>query len=381
MNDSFSMFGLTLEQTQVLFSLQKLIILQDIETNTPSHFDKRKQRNENINNGINRFLKKVIGDNDVQIMASEDTVMSELNEVIIAKRKWLAKWEDGISEYLKGLNGGIRVELLSSIDEIEQLFNKLDQSSDNTIWKYLILFECCIFAPYYPKDKQDPEYNTLKKCELYDNVDLLKKICVKLNVDSKYVSQFKQDYDKSIKRLSGYWTKVLVSSSVGVAAALASIVLFQPYTLFAAPGLTGAAAVTSGLATLGGGAIAAGGFGMAGGMAVVLGGGALLGVGAGSSAGAMIAKMSADSVLTESAKMEVILKDIVLAIQKDTKYFQKILIKISEQEQHLKEQVFELQIEGEKNKKKIKELDKKLEYLEKLMFGSRAYSCMDRASA
>lgn len=86
--------------------------------------------------------------------------------------------------------------------------------------------------------------------------------------------------------------------------------------------MSGAAAISAGLAALGGGAVAAGGFGMAGGIAVLVGGGSLLGATAGTAVGASIASLGSNAVLSEAAKLQVVLKEIVLAIQKDTSYFQ-----------------------------------------------------------
>lgn len=378
MDNSFSIFGLTLEQTKVLFSLQKQIVVDDIVNKTPANYQNRMGRNESRNNVVNDVLKSFnLGKKRVQPFKSSDDLSSELDNVISTKHNWARIWEENVKKYLRGVNQGSEINLYSSMNEIKYEINRLNESIENTFWKYLILLECCTFSPYLPKDKQQSDYNNLKKCEFYDNTDSLVYFSEILGVDSKYVELFRTDHDKAIKRLSGFWKKMAISTGIGISAALASVILFQPYVLFAAPGLSGAAAVTSGLATLGGGAIAAGGFGMAGGMAVVIGGGTLLGVGAGSSAGLMIAKMSTGAVLSESAKMEVILKDIVLGAQKDIRYFQEILIKITQQEQQLREEIIRLQIEGAKYKKEIEELEKKLDYLEKLVVGSRTYSCVE----
>ncbi len=54
--------------------------------------------------------------------------------------------------------------------------------------------------------------------------------------------------------------------------------------------------------------------------------------------------------------------------------FQEILIKITKQEQQLREEIIRLQVDGIKNKRMIAELEKELDYLEKLVVGSRSYS-------
>lgn len=374
MDNSFSMFGLTLEQTKVLFSLQKQILVDDIENKTPAHYKRHIDLNDDLNRGINEILKTIRIGKRFYPFSTADKLTQEFFNVVEVKSKWTDNWEDTVTEYMKGIDQESELSLLSSMDEIKHLIKRLDAKTSNPLWKYLILLECCTFTPYIPKDKTSSDYEVLKKCVYYENDDLLIHICEVLGIESEFVALFKKSYDKAFKRLSGYWKTMAISTGIGVAAALASVIVFQPYVLFAAPGLTGAAAVTSGLATLGGGAVAAGGLGMAGGMAVVIGGGTLLGAGAGSSAGNMITKMSAGAVLCESAKMEVILKDIVLGVQKDTHYFQEILIRVTEQMQQLRKKIIYLQVKGAEYEKRIEELEKKIEFLEKLIVGSKAYS-------
>ena len=69
-----------------------------------------------------------------------------------------------------------------------------------------------------------------------------------------------------------------------------------------------------------------------------------------------------------------ILKDIVLGVQKDTHYFQEILIRVTEQMQQLRKKIIYLQVKGAEYEKRIEELEKKIEFLEKLIVGSKAYS-------
>ena len=190
--------------------------------------------------------------------------------------------------------------------------------------------------------------------------------------DKKYIKVFENSHKSAVKKLSGYWTKVAMGAGIGIIVLLIAIVTFQYEIIafFAANGLSGAAAISAGLAALGGGAVAAGGFGMAGGIAVLVGGGSLLGATAGTAVGASIASLGSNAVLSEAAKLQVVLKEIVLAIQKDTSYFQQILLNINQQVSQLKSEVIKLKTANEKNKKKIKNLEESIKILEKLVKGA-----------
>jgi septal ring factor EnvC (AmiA/AmiB activator) len=71
--------------------------------------------------------------------------------------------------------------------------------------------------------------------------------------------------------------------------------------------------------------------------------------------------------------MSVILKDIILGVENDTYSFQEILIEVTKREQELKAEIIKLQTEKEKNKQRIKDLDKQVQLLEELLYGSRSY--------
>lgn len=115
---------------------------------------------------------------------------------------------------------------------------------------------------------------------------------------------------------------------------------------------------------LGGGAIAAGGFGITGGIVVLVGGALLFGGGAGAGIGTLAASSSA-IVLTELAKMEVVLKEIILGIQRDTQMMQEIIMSMNDNLNEMRKEVIILKMENEKNKNKIKNLEESIEYLKK----------------
>ena len=95
-------------------------------------------------------------------------------------------------------------------------------------------------------------------------------------------------------------------------------------TLFVTEGLAGAAAIASGLAALGGGSLAAGGLGMGAGIAVIVGGGTVLGgsIGAGT---ASILAISPDFAISQAAKLEVVMREILLVSKKDIRIAQEFI--------------------------------------------------------
>lgn len=335
MENTYSIFGLTIEQTQVLFSLQRLITSGDCAYT--------------LANGGGVFTKSNAGEN---------------------KQIWLKKWDKSIADYLKEV-GGVKLYPLCTESAIQELISLIDSKNETKIWKYMILLECVLYTPYYPLNEGKDAYKQFKGLSLAKDKrkEVLYSICSLLSINTKYIQLFENAYSKSIKSLSGYWTKIAMAAGVGMILILVAIVTFQYQIIafFAAKGLSGAAAISAGLAALGGGAVSAGGLGMSGGIAVLIGGGSLFGISAGVAAGIGVASLGANAVLSEAAKMQVVLKEIVLAIQKDTKYFQEILLNIEKQNYKLRQELLKLRAEAKQDKKRIKNLEKSIEYLEKLI--------------
>lgn len=340
MKDFISEFGLTFKQTCLLFCLERQIVMYDIVSSK-------------ANDKLDEAAKK---------------------------QEWLDAWDVNINNFLNNLGeeNNILVDItkFDSKKLLEQILNK-ETSSAVKAWRYLILLECTLFTPYYPleKPKETDKENFIEKLKkLFDGLSLnderqklsLIKIAELLNIDFKYIDIFRKRHQEALRSLSGFWKKVLLAGRVGMLTAVTIVLLFiNPIAgLFAAPGLFGAAAFNAGMAALGGGAIAAGGFGIAGGISVLIGGALLLGGSTGAGIGTLIAAPSA-IVLSELAKMEVVLKEIILGVQHDTKMMQEIITNLSENMEEMRKEVIRLKMENEKNKDKIKNLEESIEYLKK----------------
>lgn len=333
MKDKFSVFGLTAEQSEVLFALQRKLTSNDVL--------------------VEGQKKPLIGSNKKG-----------------QKQLWLDTWDRSIEDYLKTYGGKSSQTKLSYYD-LSAKIKQLDQNAQNKVWKYMIFLECVLYSPYYPLSDNKEAYKPFKGLSINKKgrKETLEKIADILQIDKKYIKIFEDAHSSAVKKLSGYWTKVAMGAGIGIIVILIAIVTFQYEIIayFAAEGLSGAAAISAGLAALGGGAVAAGGFGMAGGIAVLVGGGSLLGASAGTAVGASIASLGSNAVLSEAAKLQVVLKEIVLAIQKDTMYFQQILLNINKEIAQLKEEIIKLKTDSANNKKKIKNLEESIEILEKLV--------------
>lgn len=331
--NNYSVFGLTAEQSEVLFALQRKLTSNDIaiEGNKEPFF------------GSNKKTEKLL---------------------------WLYKWDNSIKDYLCSY-GGQSSQTQLSYDALSEKIKRLDVSAQNRVWKYMVLLECVLYNPYYPLSDNEEEYKKFKGLSIDKDgkQETLEKIADLLQIDAKYIKTFESSYSSAMKKLTGYMTKVVLGAGIGIVVALLAILTFQYEIIafFAAEGLSGAAAVSAGLAALGGGAVAAGGFGMAGGIAVLVGGGSLLGASAGSAVGVSVASLGSDAVMSEAAKLQVVLKEIVLAIQKDTKYFQQILLNLNREIAKLKEEIIKLKTESSDNKKQIKNLEESIKILEKLV--------------
>ena len=333
MKDKFSVFGLTAEQSEVLFALQRKLTSNDVL--------------------VEGQKKPLIGSNKKG-----------------QKQLWLDTWDRSIEDYLKTYGGKSSQTKLSYYD-LSAKIKQLDQNAQNKVWKYMIFLECVLYSPYYPLSDNKEAYKPFKGLSINKKgrKETLEKIADNLQIDEKYIKIFEDAHSSAVKKLSGYWTKVAMGAGIGIIFILIAILTFQYEIIayFAAEGLSGAAAISAGLAALGGGAVAAGGFGMAGGIAVLVGGGSLLGASAGTAVGASIASLGSNAVLSEAAKLQVVLKEIVLAIQKDTMFFQQILLDINKEIAQLKEEIIKLKTDSAYNKKKIKNLEESIEILEKLV--------------
>lgn len=329
-NDVVNMFGLSSSQTVLMFSAQKLVVEFDL------HLSMEKK--------------------DYEI-----------------KKMWLAEWEKSIVDYVNNATNENITTLYEKNEIHERLMNELKDCNNKT-WYYILALESLAFTPYTALgSKQDKKY---KKCSFNEKeaTKMIADFFVEQGEISKdKVLRIEKCLNKSINKISGKGQKIAIRVvSVVAVTALAALAaaLMAPHIAVALvgaqfQGLGGAALTSACLAALGGGAIATGGFGMAGGVAVIAGGGALLGIASGSTAAGIVGTIasSPNFVLSQSAKLETILKEIILNSQQDVAAAQKIIDQCQMTINELNKQLTELQIKDSKNKKDIKNLKKSISYI------------------
>ena len=347
-------FGLTPEQTRIMFSYQYHLVQADIDN----------QSNNEVKNTLKQeFLRGFQGDMDNH---------SEPVKKIL-KQEWLRNWENSTTLFL---NSQIAPETphnssLNLITDFECLKNSVKShliSPGNQLTRYLILLEVTLFQPYYPLgESRDEGFKDLKLEQEYTGK--LRDFARSLDIDPDCVLRFKSNYKEAIQGIKGGinpWLLGTVGAVVlGVVGIFATPLVVGLLAPILAPGLSGAAAVSAVLAALGGGAIAAGGFGMAGGMAVIVAGGSILGASAGVGVGALFSQ-SPDTALIQAAKLEVVMREIVV-IQKDIRKAQEILKEQRLAIRSIEDQLDELLLNQQKNHKEIENLKRAIEYLKKAL--------------
>jgi tetratricopeptide (TPR) repeat protein len=328
-------FGLTPEQTRIMFSYQYHLVQADIDNESD-------------------YVKKIL------------------------KQEWLRNWEKSTTVFLNSqiapeTPGNSSLNLITDFESLKYSVKSHLISPGNQLTRYLILLEVTLFQPYYPLgDNRDEAFKDLKLEQEYTGK--LRYFARSLDIDPDCVLRFKSNYKEAIKGIKGginpWFIGAIGAVVLGVVAVLATPLVVGLLAPILAPGLSGAAAVSAVLAALGGGAIAAGGMGMAGGMAVIVAGGSILGASAGVGVGALFSQ-SPDAALTQAAKLEVVMREII-CIQKDIRKAQEILKQQRLAIRSFEDKLDELLLHKEKNQKEIENLKKAIEYLKKALERNQA---------
>ena len=326
-NNILEMFGLSYEQSLLMFSAEKLITQYDYLTSSKKTAD--------------------------------------------IKATWIKEWECGITNYLNNIDKSKTNVLLDRFEMQQRFIEELNRTTDMT-WYYIIALELLEFIPYTALGGlNDKQY---AKCRFDEK--MLYKFAKQILLEHEYmkeniIDRLEETYEKSLKKISGksgnFAVKALAIvafAAVGAAAAaIAAPGIAIALVGGAFEGLHGIALANAALALIGGGAIAAGGAGMAGGVAVIAGGGALLGMaGGGAVVGAAeLFASSPEYTLIQAAKLVTILKEVVLNIQEDVITAKIILSKFWGQIEEMNKRLVSMKIK--KNKAEIKNLKKSLEYM------------------
>ena len=331
-------FGLTLEQTQILYNLELYKTIND----------------------VNRGAKK-----------------ADL------KGQWLEEWkhymEEGFSSFV-----GDETAVLHWYT-VQELHNAVSGNSPELPWFRLVLLEAMLFEPYYPLsteiDKKGNEVPSTKYKELHlplfgysksDGDKFLDGFFNESFYQKGYIARLRKCHDKVLRELNEVLKNAIKSISITVGVAIVAIATagaFAPAIAVALvgsnfAGLSGAALTSACLAYLGGGAIAAGGLGMAGGTMAIVGGGAVLGLGVGAGVGGAVGTagvLGKKDTILQSAKLMVSVREIFLNDEHDIAYSNTVYEQYVQNITDIEKGLVELRIKADvADKEEKKQLQKQI---------------------
>lgn len=299
----FEKFGLTLEQTEILYNLEWHKTVNDIK---------------------------------------KTSLIIKNDKIVALKEEWIKEWKKYMSSGFSNFVGleGAELHWYSK----EELIEKVKENEPEKPWLRLVLLETMLFEPYYPlnleKGKKGNDVPSKKYNDLNNPMAGYKKSEGDKYLESYfsesfytqgYIKRLRKCYDKVTRELNEVLKAVITSISITAVVTIATILtagMFAPSIAVALvgsnfAGLSGAALTNACLAYLGGGAIAAGGLGMAGGTMAIVGGSAILGLGVGAGvAGTVetICVMGERQTILQSAKLMVSVREIFLNDEHDIKY-------------------------------------------------------------
>ncbi len=344
--------GLTLEQTEILYNLEYLVTLNDIQT-----------------------TKIPLGGESIRSL----------------KHQWLDEWQQSMTA---GFSSFVQIPdaVLHWYSE-QELLAKIEVNNPTGTWFRLALLEAMLFEPYYPltieTDKKGNAVPSKKYLPIHNPVCGFNKGNADKYLDSifpeayyiaGYIKRLRKCHGKVIRELNEVLKTALTSLAITAGITIAAIITagaFAPAIAVALvgsnfAGLSGAALTSACLAYLGGGAIAIGGMGMAGGTIAIVGGGAILGLGVGAGVGGAVGAagvLGKKNTILQSAKLMVSVREIFLNDEHDLAYsntvYEQYVQNIMEIEKGLVELRLQLDVASGKDKKllkaKIKEAEESVE--------------------
>ena len=340
-------FGLTEEQTEILYNLEFYKTLSDIQTKTLVNSEKIYQ----------------------------------------LKLEWAKEWQSYMSKGYSGFINRPNAEL--KWYSLEELNERIKANDPSKPWFRLALLEAMLFEPYFPIsteiDKKGKEVPSKKYAPLNNpgagynksvGDEFLDLVFARKFYQDGYVKRLRKSYKKACNELNEVRKTVVKTigiTAIGLIIALATAGAFAPSIAVALVGsnfvgLEGAALTSACLAYLGGGAVLAGGAGMAGGIMTVVGGGAILGLSVGASVGGITGAMSLmnkKNTILQSAKLMVSVKEVFLNDEKDIEYsdtiYEQYVNKITSIEKSLVELRLKAEVADKETKKNLTEQIKNAE--------------------
>lgn len=334
-------FGLTAEQTELLYNLEYHMTLNDIQS-----------------------TKLLVNTEGTQQL----------------KREWLDEWRRYISEGFSGFLqiSGVEMHWYTQ----EDMIRRIEENAPEEVWFRLVLLEAMLFEPYFPMSFETDKKGNQVPCKKYDSLrngfnknhgdhylDTL--FSEKAYYKTGYIKRLRKCHDKVQLELNEVLKTAVLSLTITAGVAIAAV--FTAGALAPAiavalvgsnfAGLSGAALTSACLAYLGGGAIAAGGAGMAGGTIAIVGGGAALGLGVGAGVGSTVGAVSLlgkKNTIVQSAKLITAVREIFLNDEYDVAYSNSVYEAYVQNIIELEKGLVDLKYAKPESEKEKKEIENKI---------------------
>lgn len=309
-----------------------------------------------------------------------------------SKEDWMNLWKEKMNNYLKRVAEDVKGEkpkdnyIIEDDYELKNEFNKeIEKIGDSKFQIYLILIEIALFRPYYPiisdvasglaedeiatgrfKELLDSCSNNFKELTNKNLYKLDEKIWLTQNrilaqeilqQDGFIIDKINTSYEKSIKKINGI-PKHIISKPISLSMINSVRELRLPINEFEEMSLT--------LTSIGTGSILSKVEEADSNKRVIVSGGAILEVGQGVSEGIAIKLlMCSDFALSQTAKLEVIIKEVILGIDKDIRLSKELIKKHSQGICELRNELLILKQDIEGNKQLIEETKRSLNIMNK----------------
>lgn len=307
----------------------------------------------------------------------------------IAKAEWLDLWTEKMNKYLLDVKNTLSVKCdIDSIEIIQEefilkeaLLKEKERLGEDHFTLYLLLMEMSLFRAYYPiinfegeKDDLEVEEGKLKAA-INEGISLFKEKLGKnlyridekiwlaqsrilaeniLELDGEIIDKFNSSYERSIRKINGL-PKYMLSGPIGISiiTSLGNIDV----------SMVKIKELSRALDSLGIGSILIKGEECENN---IVSGGTILQAGnCTESEFVLKLLMSPDYALSQTAKLEVVIKEVILSLEKDIVFAKEIIKKHSQAICELRNELLNLKQDEEKNKKLIEDTNKALNIMNK----------------
>ncbi|HHX60196.1 MAG TPA: hypothetical protein GX707_05590 [Epulopiscium sp.] len=288
----------------------------------------------------------------LQYLITREDAEETKDQKRFVKRQWMRSWSASIHDYLGGLDAS-HTRKFYTLSEIKQAVNmELMDTPSNRTWYPIVILEATSFIPYTILRRNKSDDKAYMKLRFTKQTNYIKRLVGERGiVKTEDVERFEEEYQKVCFQLKETKTKI------------------RDIFVHRFAGVKGAALSSASLAAVAGGAIGVNET-EEGSTVSIVGGGALLGLAIDQAdIGIMdlLIVSFPEFTFLQAARLEVVVKEIILNKQQNVMLAKHILNDYAEQIKKVNNYIQDLKLEGEEreNRKSIKDLEQSLRYMQK----------------